>query len=160
MAQFDSPLSPQHSLFCEAARVAELDASWSKPFASFENSTTSFLELNPIRLNVPKPGVIFVTVDPGNPALHSNVDRSLERMFAHEPHHAARWDGPGYGSSLCEALVSEDLQVISCWSFFGGSPEPWEQLPEGEIRFHATHAGQGQGQLQPRRLVLRQRQSA
>jgi uncharacterized protein YjaZ len=50
--------------------------------------------------------------------------------------------GPGYGSSLCEALVSEDLQVISCWSFFGGSPEPWEQLPEGEIRFHATHAGQ------------------
>jgi hypothetical protein len=50
-----------------------------------------FWNFNPIRLNVPKPGVIFVTVDPGNPALHSNVDRSLERMFAHEPHHAARW---------------------------------------------------------------------
>lgn len=86
--------------------------------------------------------MIFVTVDPGNPALHSNADRSLERMFAHELHHAARWDGPGYGSSLCEALVSEGLAGHFVLELFGGAPEPWEQLPEGEIRFHATHAGQ------------------
>src|SRR5690606_2740106 len=35
----------------------------------------------------PRPGVIFVTVDPDNPALRPNADASLERMFAHELHH-------------------------------------------------------------------------
>ena len=28
----------------------------------------------------------------------------IERMFAHELHHAARWNGPGYGSTLGEAF--------------------------------------------------------
>lgn len=47
----------------------------------------------------PKPGVVFITVDPDNPALKANANASLERMLAHEFHHAARWDGPGYSSS-------------------------------------------------------------
>lgn len=88
----------------------------------------------------PKPGVIFITVDPDNPALRANFDASLERMFAHELHHAARWDGPGYGSSLGEALVSEGLAGHFVLELFGGLPEPWEQLPESEIRTHATLA--------------------
>ncbi|MBM3578416.1 MAG: peptidase [Alphaproteobacteria bacterium] len=90
----------------------------------------------------PKPGVVFITVDPDNPALKANVDASLERMFAHELHHAARWDGPGYGSSLGEALVSEGLAGHFVLELFGGLPEPWEQLPESEIRVHATLAAQ------------------
>jgi hypothetical protein len=50
----------------------------------------------------PRAGVIFVTLDPRAPALHANENASLERMFAHELHHAARWDGPGYGTSLAK----------------------------------------------------------
>lgn len=90
----------------------------------------------------PKPGVVFITVDPDNPALKANVDASLERMFAHELHHAARWDGPGYGTSLGEALVSEGLAGHFVLELFGGSPEPWEQLPESKIRTYATLAAQ------------------
>jgi len=90
----------------------------------------------------PKPGAVFVTVDPDNPALQANVDASLERMFAHELHHAARWDGPGYGSSLGAALVSEGLAGHFVLELFGGLPEPWERLPESEIRSHTTLAAE------------------
>lgn len=90
----------------------------------------------------PRPGVVFITVDPENPALHANADSSIERMFAHELHHAARWDGPGYGSSLGEALVSEGLAGHFVQELFGGPPEPWEQLPASEIRSHAALAAQ------------------
>lgn len=90
----------------------------------------------------PKPGVVFITVDPCNPALEANVGASLERMFAHELHHAARWDGPGYGSTLGEALVSEGLAGHFVLELLGGSAEPWEQLPESEIRTHVPLAAQ------------------
>ncbi|MCT8266841.1 DUF2268 domain-containing protein [Afifella sp. JA880] len=86
----------------------------------------------------PKPGVIFLTLDPGNPALRPNADMSLERMFAHELHHAARWDGPGYGASLGEALVSEGLAGHFVQELFGGPPEPWERLPDDDIRPHSA----------------------
>jgi len=90
----------------------------------------------------PEPGLVFITVDPDNPALQANRGSSLERMFAHELHHAARWDGPGYGSSLGEALVSEGLAGHFALELFGGGPEPWEQLPEREVRTYATLAAQ------------------
>lgn len=88
----------------------------------------------------PGPGVIFITVDPDNPALSANSEKSFERMFAHELHHAARWDGPGYGSSLGEALVSEGLAGHFVQEVCAGSPEPWEQLDIVEIRRHVTFA--------------------
>lgn len=88
----------------------------------------------------PKPGVVFITLDPDNPALRANANASLERMFAHELHHAARWDGPGYGSSLGAALVSEGLAGHFVIELFGGLPEPWEQLPASGIRPHLPQA--------------------
>jgi uncharacterized protein YjaZ len=90
----------------------------------------------------PKPGVVFITIDLVYPALLVIVDASLERMFAHELHHAARWDGPGYGSSLGEALVSEGLAGHFVQELFGGPPEPWEGLPEDEVLSHAALAAQ------------------
>lgn len=66
----------------------------------------------------PESGVIYITVDPENPAFCKNVAHSIERMFAHELHHAARWAGPGYGSTLGEALVSEGLAAIFLLSFW------------------------------------------
>ncbi|NTA59833.1 DUF2268 domain-containing protein [Agrobacterium tumefaciens] len=88
----------------------------------------------------PGPAVVFITIDTHNPALKANVDASLERMFAHELHHAARWDGPGYGSSLGEALVSEGLAGHFVLELLGGTPELWEQIPQDLIRIHAALA--------------------
>lgn len=57
----------------------------------------------------PEAGIVYITVDPENSAFCKNDAHSIERMFAHELHHAARWSGPGYGSTLGEVLVSEGL---------------------------------------------------
>ncbi len=92
--------------------------------------------------HAPGPGVIFVTLDPDNSALHADASQSLARMFAHELHHAARWDGPGYGRSLGEALVSEGLAGCFVREMFGPPPEPWEALPLATIRAHISHAAQ------------------
>lgn len=77
----------------------------------------------------PENSVIYVTIDPGSPTLSANRDYSLERMLAHELHHCSRWDGPGYGKTLGESLVSEGLAGHFVQEVFGGQPEPWESLP-------------------------------
>lgn len=76
----------------------------------------------------PEPGLVYLTVDPENPALRKNAAKSFERMFAHELHHAARWAGPGYGVTLGEAMVSEGLAGHFVLELFGGEPEPWESI--------------------------------
>ncbi|MCM7047231.1 DUF2268 domain-containing protein [Enterobacter kobei] len=88
----------------------------------------------------PEPGVVYITVDPANSEFCSNPNKSLERMFAHELHHAARWSGPGYGFSLGEALVSEGLAGHFAIQVFGGQPEPWECLDSHEINLHRARA--------------------
>lgn len=82
----------------------------------------------------PERGLIYVTVDPENPALRTNSSQSLERMLAHELHHSSRWDGPGYGKTLGEALVSEGLAGHFAQEAYGGGREPWEQLPASTLR--------------------------
>jgi len=72
-----------------------------------------------------EPGIIYLTIDPHS---HDLTQESLTRMFAHELHHAARWDGPGYGRMLGEALVSEGLAGHFSQEVCGGEPEPWETL--------------------------------
>lgn len=74
----------------------------------------------------PKPGLIFLTLDPGNEALVVNMGRSLERVIAHEFHHASRWDTVGYGETLGEVLVTEGLAGHFVQEVYGDPPEPWE----------------------------------
>lgn len=88
----------------------------------------------------PERGVIYVTVDPENPSLRANEAHSLERMLAHELHHCARWDGPGYGETLGAALVSEGLAGHFAQEAFGGDPEPWERLQAGTLRPYLSRA--------------------
>lgn len=88
----------------------------------------------------PEKGLIFVTVDPGNSVLRANPSQSLERMLAHELHHAARWDGPGYGKTLGEALVSEGLAGHFAQEAYGGASEPWEQLSVSAVRRYVAKA--------------------
>jgi hypothetical protein len=84
----------------------------------------------------PESGVVYVTVDPENPAFCKNEDHSLERMFAHELHHAARWAGPGYGVTLGEVMVSEGLAGHFALELFAGKPEPWESLSSDILQPH------------------------
>jgi uncharacterized protein YjaZ len=88
----------------------------------------------------PERGVVYVTVDPENPILRTNPSRSLERMLAHELHHSSRWDGPGYGKTLGEALVSEGLAGHFAQEAYGGEREPWEQLPARTLRPYVSKA--------------------
>lgn len=88
----------------------------------------------------PEPGIIYLTVDPDHPALRQNVDRSLERMLAHELHHCARWDGPGYGGTLGEALVSEGLAGHFAQEIYGPPVEPWECVPDPILHQHVANA--------------------
>ncbi|WP_138466845.1 DUF2268 domain-containing putative Zn-dependent protease [Poseidonocella sp. HB161398] len=48
------------------------------------------------------------------------------RTMLHEYHHALRWEGPGYGRTLGEALVSEGLAQVFVHERADTPPEPWE----------------------------------
>jgi len=85
----------------------------------------------------PEPGLIYITVDPEHAAFCKNDAQSLERMFAHELHHAARWAGPGYGFTLGEVIVSEGLAGHFSLELFGGKPELWESLDPEMVKPYA-----------------------
>lgn len=71
----------------------------------------------------PVPGMIEISINP------ERFDRDyLLRSLIHEMHHLIRWDGPGYGRSLGEALVSEGLAGHFVLQVLGGEPDPWDSL--------------------------------
>lgn len=89
----------------------------------------------------PRPGVVFLTLDPDNPNLPASLDAALERVIAHEVHHALRWDRVGYGRTLGEALATEGLAGRFVGELYGSPPEPWERaVPRGELAHHARAA--------------------
>ncbi len=91
--------------------------------------------------DAPKPGLVFLTLDPGNEALAVNMGRSLERVIAHEFHHASRWDTVGYGETLGEVLVTEGLAGHFVQEVYGDPPEPWESAVNfDELRTHVDAA--------------------
>jgi uncharacterized protein YjaZ len=57
----------------------------------------------------PSAHLIQVSLDPDNRNFDAALEIELRATLAHELHHCLRWRGPGYGSSLREALVSEGL---------------------------------------------------
>lgn len=71
--------------------------------------------------HAPAPGLIDVTLNP------DRFDAQLMiRTLVHEFHHLMRWDGPGYGRSLGDALVSEGLAGHFVLQVLGGKPDPWD----------------------------------
>lgn len=86
----------------------------------------------------PSAHLVRVSVDPEHAAFDEVLDGHLSRTLAHELHHCARWRGPGYGTSLGEALMSEgladhfDLEVRP-----GARPYHWTQVLDG-ARLHET----------------------
>jgi len=71
--------------------------------------------------------VLFLALDPGSPHFVESLgNEALQRMVVHEVHHCLRWDGPGYGRTLGEALVSEGLAGRFASILYDSPPEPWE----------------------------------
>ena len=58
--------------------------------------------------------------------MERHLDETLERTVAHEYHHALRWAGPGYGTRLGAALVTEGLAGHFVRELYASPPEPWE----------------------------------
>lgn len=79
----------------------------------------------------PTPGLIEIKLDPGRFAAPM-----LIRTLLHEMHHLIRWDGPGYGRSLGEALVSEGLAGHFVLQVLGGEPDRWDATTpaQGSVR--------------------------
>lgn len=80
----------------------------------------------------PGPGRIDLTLDTEQPLPMPELVGQLRRTLAHEYHHALRWDGPGYGRSLGEALASEGLAQRFVHEVTTFPPEPWEVAVEDD----------------------------
>jgi hypothetical protein len=76
------------------------------------------------------PGRMEFGIDLTQEATGGLRDDMLRAVY-HEFHHVLRWDGPGYGASLGEALVSEGLAQVFVHEMMDCPPEPWEVMPEG-----------------------------
>ena len=64
-------------------------------------------------------------IDPKYPDYAGLLSERLVPLLAHEMHHARRWRGPGYGSTLFEALISEGLADRFAAEFLGIAAGPW-----------------------------------
>lgn len=53
----------------------------------------------------------FIFINPSNSQLENTLLQHLPAIVSHEFMHCARWLGPGYGTTLGEALVSEGLAL-------------------------------------------------
>ena len=90
---------------------------------------------------VPRPGLMRLMLDPSNEHLESNMGEALERMIAHELHHALRWDTVGYGTTLLGALTSEGLCGRFARELYGNEPEIWEKgIDSADVGFFAQEA--------------------
>lgn len=80
--------------------------------------------------SAPNGWLIYLSFDPELDAFEPSLGEPLERTLAHEINHILRWRGPGYGTTLGEALTSEGLAGVFVRDLFGAPPEPWESALE------------------------------
>ncbi len=91
--------------------------------------------------SAPSRNTMFLGFDTSHPAMEERLGGGLRRVVLHEAHHCLRQAGPGYGTRLAEALVSEGLADHFVLEVLGGAPDPWDvALAEGELRAAARLA--------------------
>ncbi|ABD54056.1 DUF2268 domain-containing putative Zn-dependent protease [Jannaschia sp. CCS1] len=73
------------------------------------------------------PGRIDLGVDDRQALSEDALFGAVLRAVYHEFHHVLRWDGPGYGVRLGDALVSEGLAQVFVHEVMTCPREPWEQ---------------------------------
>jgi uncharacterized protein YjaZ len=57
----------------------------------------------------PSANIVYLSFDPDNKNFKHNFELEFLAMLGHELHHCMRYRGPGYGSCLRDALISEGL---------------------------------------------------
>lgn len=75
----------------------------------------------------PSDGTVTISLDPSFPRFRWTLETSLPLTIAHELHHSARaLDGPGYGATLRQAIVTEGLaDHFSLEVNSSARPPPW-----------------------------------
>jgi hypothetical protein len=73
-----------------------------------------------------EPGVIGIGIDLTQPPSGERLRHEVLKTLFHEFHHALRWEGPGYGTTLGEVLVSEGLAQRFLHEVMDCPPEPFE----------------------------------
>lgn len=76
--------------------------------------------------NCYEPGVIGLRIGVTQFRPEAALHTDLLKVLFHEFHHALRWEGPGYGTTLGEALVSEGLAQRFLHEMMELPPEPFE----------------------------------
>lgn len=74
----------------------------------------------------PNAHLIYISLNPQDNNFLTNIRLHLGRQISHELHHALRWQNPGYGKTLLEALISEGLADTFSYEVFPGKLEPWD----------------------------------
>ena len=88
-----------------------------------------------------EPGVIGLRVDLGPGHADESLHAEMLKALFHEAHHALRWEGPGYGSTLGGALVSEGLAQRFLHEMMDCPPEPFEvAVPVSTCEAYRPHA--------------------
>lgn len=90
----------------------------------------------------PNGRTVNLYVDPDFPDLASVVRARMAPMLAHELHHAARFRGPGYGTTLLEACVSEGLADRFAVELLDAVVPPWSTALDGELAGWLNRAAQ------------------
>jgi Predicted Zn-dependent protease (DUF2268) len=72
-------------------------------------------------------GCIEISIDVTRVQSDGTIRENLRKTIFHEFHHVLRWDGPGYGETLGEALVSEGLAQRFVHEMMECDAEPWEK---------------------------------
>jgi hypothetical protein len=91
--------------------------------------------------SAPSRDTMFLGFDTAHPALEQGLVGGLRRVVLHEAHHCLRQAGPGYGTTLAEALVSEGLADHFVLEVLGGAPDPWcVALQDAELHMAAVRA--------------------
>ncbi|MCB9798557.1 hypothetical protein H6758_02435 [Candidatus Nomurabacteria bacterium] len=68
---------------------------------------------------------IYLSLDANFKNFKENLILEIPKTIAHEYHHSLRWNGPGYGNTLGEAIISEGLADHFQMELLGGKPQPW-----------------------------------
>jgi pimeloyl-ACP methyl ester carboxylesterase len=102
-------------------------------FPLFENIHILGSSLSPSRIDL--------AIAMAKPFDGGSFRAELMRTLYHELHHVIRWDGPGYGKTLGEALVSEGLAQLFVHAVMVCPPEPWEMaLTPGQLSLFSVEA--------------------
>jgi uncharacterized protein YjaZ len=92
---------------------------------------------------------IFISIDPEHPRMQRALEFELARTVAHELDHVGRHRSVGYGTSLCEAIVSEELADHFSVEVVAGQPPVWSVAVGGEELEAASAAAALEGDDAP-----------